>query len=105
MKTLVEGVVLNIIEKVIPTSTVRKAGNIQMDNEERIRKKEMKSKSWEESWLMDQLMTKMESMKVELSSGEWKEHDLLDGWMNEITEVEEKTKLRMRMKQWQLLMN
>ena len=28
---------------------------------------------------MDQLMTIMESMKVELSSGEWKEHDLLDG--------------------------
>ena len=48
---------------------------------------------------MDQLMTKMESMKVQSSSGEWKEHDLLDGWMNEITEVEEKTKLRMRMKQ------
>ena len=44
-------------------------------------------------------MTKMESMKVELSSSECKEHDLLDGWMNEITEVEEKTKLRMRMKQ------
>ena len=48
---------------------------------------------------MDQLMTKMESMKVESSSSECKEHDLLDGWMNEITEVEEKTKLRMRMKQ------
>ena len=53
------------------------AGKANRDREERLRRKETKSKEWMHKRSMDLVFRGMENLELETLDGEWREHDLI----------------------------